>query len=75
MSFPVRPHPLPRIENGLMLGTRQALGALTNRHVKQVSEVCQPVACDLRTRLPLYDLVACDTVLASIPRRGVRRVA
>lgn len=63
---------LPRMAVcGRYLATRIAVAALLNRHPDQVSRHAEPVACDVATRLALYDV---DDVEAAVKRLR-RRVA
>jgi hypothetical protein len=59
----------PRLDGGLMLGTRRAAAVLLHRHENMVRRHCRPVACDVDSRALLYDLDDCDRVLRPIQRR------
>jgi hypothetical protein len=59
----------PRLAGQLMLGTRQAAGVLTGRHPDLVRQRCRPVACDVVTHVPLYDLDQVAAAFRSTPRR------
>lgn len=59
----------PRLAGPLMLGTRQVAAVLTARHPDLVRRRCRPVACDVRTRIPLYDLDQVAAVFRRTPRR------
>lgn len=51
-----RPHPSPRLYDGdRMLASRQLVAAQARRHVAQVTRRCEPIACDVATKTPLYD--------------------
>lgn len=62
-------HHQPRIVGDLMLGTRWTAAALTGRRVHMVSRHCQPIACDVATRQPLYDLDLAHDTLRLVRRR------
>jgi hypothetical protein len=52
-----------------MLATRVAIGAMLHRHPDQVSRHAEPVACDVSTRLDLYDADAVEAAIRSRRRR------
>lgn len=64
-----RKHPIVRHGSDVSLGTRQAAAALTNWHPDMVRRRCEPVACDVLSRVPLYDLEAVTAVARSTSRR------
>lgn len=51
------------------LGSRQVIAAILHRHPDQVKRHGQPVACDVRTKAPLYDADQVDAVLKTRRRR------
>jgi len=70
-----RPPLRPRLEGDdlALLGTRQYAAEFAGRHVNQVRRHCVPVACDVRTRQPLYDLDVCVAQLATLRRVSLDR--
>jgi len=52
-----------------VLAGRRAAALLWARHPDQVRRHCEPVACDVATRAPLYDLDAVGRVLATLKRQ------
>lgn len=60
---------LPRLVDGVMLASRVATAAMLSRHPDQISRHNQPIACDLRTHLELYDVDAVERSLAKRRRR------
>jgi hypothetical protein len=67
-----RPRAHPKIHGdstGRMVGTRQCVGALANRHPNVVMRRCEPVACDADSRLLLYDVDVALETLADTPKR------
>lgn len=63
-----RPPLRPRLEGERHLVTRQYAALWADRHVNQVRRHCRPVACDVKTRQPLYDAEACVAALAACRR-------
>ena len=53
------------------LVTRQAAGYYVQRHPDVISRNCEPVACDVRSRLPLYSLEAVCERVAELRKRRV----
>ena len=64
-------HHAPRLAGGMILCTRSAAAALVERHPSELSRHAQPIACDVKTRLALYDVQTVETIF----RRKRRRVA
>lgn len=63
-------HHRPRLTpDDVVLGTLYTTAAITGRHRDQVARYCQPVACDVGSRLALYDVLAAHDTLKAIPRR------
>lgn len=58
-----------RVDERTFLGSRQAVALYFDRHPDQVKRHCEPVACDLKTRTPLYDSAQAARVLRSLRRR------
>lgn len=59
-----------------VIGSRVAVAAMLHRHPDQVKRHCQPVACHVQTRAPLYDADEAAMTLSKIRRRPDRaRVA
>lgn len=80
MSNPGQPrliglkHHKPRMIGDLILATELAVAAVTNRHRRTVVRYCEPIACDVMSRLPLYDVDEAASTLKAVARR-YRRVA
>lgn len=58
------PSPWPPI-----VGSRQAVAGMWGRHPDQVKRHCEPVACDVKTRTPLYDADEVGAILLTRRRR------
>lgn len=64
-----RPHLAMRLEHGRLLASRQVCAKLAERNVDQVRRHCSPVACDVASRMPLYDPDEAVPVLTALRRR------
>jgi hypothetical protein len=62
-------HHRPRLEGDLHLGTRLAAAVLSERHPDQISRHVEPIACDVETRLALYDLAEVEAAVSALKRR------
>lgn len=62
-------HHKPKLIDNVMLGTDRAVAVFAGRHRRQVARYCEPVACDVASRLELYDVYAELDKLQAIPRR------
>lgn len=51
-----------RLVDGVLLGSRAAAAAFSNRHVNMIRRRCEPIACDVSTHAYLYDLDAAASV-------------
>lgn len=56
-------------DTGVILVTRQSAAYFLRRHPDQISRHCEPIACDTRSRLPLYDMDAVFERVATLRRR------
>lgn len=61
---PARWEDCPRV-----IGSRQAIAAMLGRHPDQIKRWGQPVACDVKTRTPLYDGDEMAEIMATRRRR------
>ena len=59
----------PRLEAGRLLATRDAAAKLIERHPVQLRVKVNPVACDVRSKLPLYDVDEASEAFRNTPRR------
>ena len=59
-------------DNPPVIVSRRALAVLWARHPDQVRRHCEPIACDVKTRAPLYDADEAGGVLRRLKRVGSR---
>jgi hypothetical protein len=57
--------------DGTPLVTRQAAAYFLQRHPDQISRHCQPIACDVVSKLPLYSMDEAYQITATLRRRAV----
>ena len=63
MGVVLRPLWEPITRDTPLIGSRQAVGALLERHPDQIKRWCTPIACDIRTKAPMYDVDEAAKVL------------
>jgi hypothetical protein len=65
-----RPPIARRISPDAFIGSRQAIARYYARHPDQVKRHCNPIACDIATKTPLYDSTQAGPILTRLRRRA-----
>ena len=70
MRGPKRPAVILRGAGDTIIGDSWSIAQMLYRHRAQVARICVPIACDMRSRIFLYDLDAAEDALRDTPRRN-----